>query len=64
MIERDFTVTSKGVKGKHQTPYVTFQNADGEKLTIHFESKQNLDDFQIDQEVTIKIVEGVQQKIA
>jgi len=63
-LQRDFKVVSKGLKGKkNQTPFVTFQTLEGEKLTLHLESKQLLDEFEIDQAFTVKIVEGEQQQL-
>jgi hypothetical protein len=63
-LQRDFKVVSKGLKGKkNQTPFVTLQTLEGEKLTLHLESKQLLDEFEIDQAFTVKIVEGEQQQL-
>jgi hypothetical protein len=62
-LQRDFTVVSKGIKGKNKTPFVTLQTLEGEKLTIHLENKQQLDEFQIQQDFTVKIVEGEQQQL-
>ena len=63
-MQRDFKVVSKGLKGKkNQTPFVTLQTLEGEKLTLHLESKQQLDEFEIDQAFTVKIVEGEQQQL-
>jgi len=63
-LQRDFKVVSKGLKGKkNQTPFVTLQTLEGEKLTLHLESKQQLDQFEIDQAFTVKIVEGEQQQL-
>ena len=63
-MQRDFKVVSKGLKGKkNQTPFVALQTLEGEKLTLHLESKQQLDQFEIDQAFTVKIVEGEQQQL-
>jgi len=63
MLQRDFKVVSKGLKGKDETPFVTMVTVEGEKLTLYLESKQQLDQFEIDQEFTVKIVEGEQRKL-
>lgn len=64
-MERDFKVSSKGMKGKHHNiPFVTMATDEGEKLTLNLESAQMLKNFEIDQEFTIKIVEGAQKKLA
>lgn len=64
MLQRDFKVVSKGLKGKkNQTPFVILQTLEGEKLMLHLESKQQLNQFEIDQEFTVKIVEGEQQSL-
>jgi hypothetical protein len=57
MLQRDFKVVSKGLKGKHQTPFVTLITAEGDKLTLHFEDKRQLDNFQIEQIFTVKILQ-------
>jgi hypothetical protein len=62
-LQRDFKVVSKGLKGKNHTPYIVLQTLEGEKLTLHLESKTQLDEFEIDQEFTVKIVEGEQQSL-
>ena len=62
-MQRDFKVVSKGLKGKNKTPFVTLQTLEGEKLTLHLESKTQLDQFEVDQEFTVKIVEGEQQSL-
>jgi len=56
-VQRDFKVLSKGLKGRHQTPFVTLKTVEGEKLTLHFEDKRQLDDFQIEQIFTVKIIQ-------
>jgi hypothetical protein len=63
-MQRDFKVSSKGMKGKHHNvPFVTFSTDEGEKLTLNLESPQMLRDFEINQEFTVKIVEGAQKKL-
>jgi hypothetical protein len=65
MIDRDFKVTSKGMKGKHHNiPFIQLSTDEGEKLTLNLESPMLLRNFEIDQEFTIKIVEGAQKKLA
>jgi hypothetical protein len=63
-VQRDFKVSSKGMKGKHHNiPFVSLSTEEGEKLTLNLESPQMLKDFEIDQEFTVKIVEGAQKKL-
>lgn len=63
-MERDFKVSSKGLKGKHHdVPFVTLRSELGESLTLHLEGPSMLKNFEIDQEFTIKIVEGAQRKL-
>jgi len=63
-VQRDFKVVSKGLKSKRRTPFVILQSLEGEKLTLHLESQAQLDEFEIDQTFTVKIVEGEQRKLA
>lgn len=64
-MERDFKVSSKGMKGKHRDkPYVELATSEGERLTLHLEAPSMLKNFEIDQEFTIKILEGAQKKLA
>jgi hypothetical protein len=64
MIDRDFKVSAKGLKGKsHDKPFVVLANKDGERFEIHLETKQMLDQFQIDEEFTVRIGEGAQTKL-
>lgn len=57
MLQRDFKVITKGLKGKNQTPYATLKTAEAEKLTLHLLDKRQLDDFQIEQVFTVKILQ-------
>lgn len=63
-MDRDFKVSSKGMKKKHTVAFLTLETVDGEKLTLHFEAPSMLKNFEIDQEFTIKILEGAQKKLA
>lgn len=64
-LQRDFKVSSKGMKGKHRDkPYVELATSEAERLTLHLESPQMLSQFEIGQEFTIKIAEGEQTKLA
>jgi len=64
LLQRDFKVVSKGLKGKkNQTPFVTLSTLEGEKLTLHLESTAQLAQFEIGEEFTVKIVEGEQQQL-
>jgi hypothetical protein len=62
-LERDFKVSSKGMKKKHTVPFVTLETTEGERLTLHLEAPSMLKNFEIDQEFTIKILEGEQTKL-
>ena len=63
MLQRDFVVVSKGLRGKGKKPCVVLETEDGEKLTIFLESEQLLNKFQIRAEFTLKLVEGEQSKL-
>ena len=64
VLERDFKVSSKGMKGKHhEQPFVTMTNEDGEKLELRLEGKELLDNYHIEAEFTVKIGEGAQKKL-
>lgn len=54
-ITRDLQVKGKGLKGKHDTPYVVFKNSEGEKLELHFEDKSQLDKYRINQILTVTV---------
>ncbi len=63
-MERDLKVSSKGLKGKHhEQPFVTMTNDDGEKLELRLEGKELLDNYDIEQEFTVKIGDGAQQHL-
>jgi len=62
-MQRDFKVVSKGLKGKNETPFVILVSLENEKLILYLESPAQLTQFEIDQEFTVKIVEGEQQKL-
>jgi hypothetical protein len=63
-LERDFKVSSKGMKKKRTVPFVVLEPSEGERLTLHLEAPSMLKNFEIDQEFTIKILEGAQKKLA
>jgi hypothetical protein len=62
-MQRDFKVVSKGLKGKNETPFVILVSLEDEELILYLESPAQLTQFEIDQEFTVKIVEGAQQKL-
>ncbi len=62
-MQRDFKVVELSLKGKHKTPTVALTTVDGERLTLKLESRQQLDDFEIDQEFTVRIGNGSQAKL-
>lgn len=64
LLERVLKVTDIGLKGKGKTPTVVLASAEGEKLVLKFEVKQQLDEFQLDEEFTVKIGVGGQTKLA
>jgi len=51
------------MKKKHTVPFVTLETTEGERLTLHLEAPSMLKNFEIDQEFTIKILEGEQTKL-
>ncbi len=62
--DRDFKVIEKGLKGKAKSPTLILANKDGERLVLKFLEASQLSDFELEEEYTVKIVEGAQQKIA
>ena len=64
VLQRDFKVSSKGMKGKHKDkPFVELATAEAEKLVIHLESPMMLKQYEIGQEFTVKIGEAEQSKL-
>ena len=63
MLERLLKVTDIGLKGKAKTPTVVLASAEGEKLLLKLEVKQQLEAFQLDEEFRIKIDNGGQMKL-
>ena len=63
LLQRDFVVISKGLRGKGKKPCVIFESEDGEKLTLFLENEDLLDEFDIRQEFTFKLVKGEQEKL-
>ena len=64
MLERLLKVTDIGLKGKDKTPTVVLASAEGEKLLLKFEMRQQLDEFQLDQEFSVKVGTGGQTRLA
>lgn len=62
-MQRDFTVVSKGKKRRTHKPFITLETEEGEKLTLYLEGPEQLDQFEIDEVYTVKIVEGEQKKL-
>ena len=62
-ISRDFTVIAIAKKGKAKTPTVTLETTDGEKLTLKLDESSDLDNFEIDQEFTMKMGESEQRPL-
>ena len=54
-VTRDMKVVGKGLKGKHDTPYVVFKNSEGEKVELHFGDKTDLNRFAINQILTVTV---------
>ena len=63
MLERLLKVTDIGLKGKDKTPTVVLASAEGEKLLLKFEARQQLEEFELDQEFSVKVGIGAQTKL-
>jgi hypothetical protein len=63
MLQRDFRVVSKALKGKGRDPTIILENGDGEKLTLKLEDEVHLKSFEINQAFTVKLVKAEQQHI-
>jgi hypothetical protein len=61
VLQRFFTVTAKGKKGKHKQAFLELRTDAGEKLVIHLESAIDLNDYQIDDEFAVAIGGGTRQ---
>ncbi len=55
MLQRFFTVTAKGKKGKHKQPFVELRTEAGEKLVVHLESAAELAAYNIDDAFAVAI---------
>jgi len=61
-ITLDMKVVGKDLKGKAETPTVTLKGTKGEKATFHVANAQELDDFEMEQILTVRI-SSVQQTL-
>ncbi|MEM2107971.1 MAG: hypothetical protein QXL10_01625 [Candidatus Bathyarchaeia archaeon] len=61
MLQRFFTVTAKGKKGKHKQPYVELRTEAGEKLVVHLENAAELENYEVDDEFAVAIGGGTRQ---
>jgi len=61
MLQRFFTITAKGKKGKHHTPFLQLETDAGEKLIVHLESTSDLGNYEIDDEFAVVIGGGTKQ---
>jgi len=53
---RDMKVIDKGLQGKgHNTPFVKLVGEDGSSLKLILDSKSQLDDYQIEDELTVRL---------
>lgn len=59
-MDRQFKVISKGLVGKNETPQVGLKSEEGDKLTLNLEHKKQLDDYEIEQWITVKILKEQQ----
>jgi len=56
MNQRFFTVIAKGLKGKgNKNPYVKLQSEEGDKIELVLPSRDELANWDIDQEVPVAI---------
>ena len=61
---KDMKVIDKGLQGKgHKIPFIKLVGEDGSTLKLVLESKSQLDDYQIEDELTIRLNQE-QQKLA
>lgn len=60
-LNRFFTVTQKGKKGKHKTPFLQLETEAGEKLVVHLGNVADLDEYNIDDEFAVAIGGGTRQ---
>jgi len=55
-VQRDFKVVSKGLKGKHDTPFIKLVSEYGDKIVWHFQDRKELNNFHIEEIFTVEIV--------
>lgn len=60
-MQRFFTITSKGKKGKHKQPFLQLETDAGEKLVVYLESASDLENYDIDDEFAVVIGGGTKQ---
>lgn len=63
IVERDFKVTGKQLKGKAKEPTVTLESGNGEKLTLKLEDPLHLESFSFNQAFTVKLCKTSQQPL-
>lgn len=55
-MQRDFKVVRKGLKGKHDTPFIILVTEYGDKLTLHLSDRSELNKYHIEEIFTVQIV--------
>jgi hypothetical protein len=61
VLQRFFVVMAKGKKGKHRTPFLQLETAEGEKLVLHLSSPSELSAYNIDDSFTVVVGGGLKQ---
>lgn len=63
MLQREFKVISKGLKGKNKdTPFIKLVTEYGETMTLHLTDRRELNEYHIEEVFTVKMVQE-QQKL-
>lgn len=47
-MQRDFKVVSKGLKGKHDTPFIKLVSEYGDKIIFHLSDRKELNNYHIE----------------
>lgn len=54
-MERDFKVVSKGLKGKHDVPFIQLVSEYGDKVVWHFQDRKQLNNYHIEEIITVEL---------
>lgn len=59
-MDRTFKVVGKSLKGSNENPVVVFKNNKGDKLELRLDDESQLNDYEINEILTVKIAKEQQ----